>query len=169
MGSPELHPDGGWYDLHMAASPRLQNQVERAVREALIASIRDDRSLTIDRIIALRKEYPEVGTISVAELLDGAPSGARRTARAGATRSGRKSQAVHAKAVDTRSATGRDAYDQHVLSIVKEGKGTKVSAQDIRKMAGGTPEQARRALNRLIEAGKIDYTGKARATRYFSK
>lgn len=147
----------------MPASPKLQSQVERAVREALIASIREDRGLTVDRLIALRKDYPEVGTITVGELMDG---GSRKGRRG---RSGRPSQAVEGAAVDTRSAAGRAAYDEAVMGFVGKAKGKKVSAQDIRKAVGGTPEQARRALNRLIEAGKLSYTGKARATRYFIK
>src|SRR5690606_36968992 len=112
-------------------------QVERAVREALIVSIREDRSLTVDRLIALRKDYAEVGTITMGELLDG--SSGRRTgghassggARRGGTRGGRKSQAVNATDVDTRSADGRDAYDKAVLSVLKGAGAKKVSAQEI--------------------------------------
>jgi hypothetical protein len=44
-----------------------------------------------------------------------------------------------------------------------------VSAGDVRRQVGGTPLQARAALNRLIEAGKLNYTGRARGTRYTAK
>ena len=157
----------------MAPSPKLQNQVERAVREALIASIREDRSLTVDRLIALRKDYAEVGTITMGELLDGVPGraaeGRSNGVRGGRGRGGRKSQAIKAASVDTRSATGRDAYDKSVLAILKSAGGKKVSAQTIRREVGGTPEQARRALNRLIDSNGVQYTGQARATRYWVK
>ena len=43
-----------------------------------------------------------------------------------------------------------------------------VSAVEIRGAVGGTPMQARAALNRLIEDGKIKYSGRARSTKYFS-
>ena len=44
-----------------------------------------------------------------------------------------------------------------------------MSAPDLRAAVGGTPDQARRALNRLIEEGSVLYTGKARGTRYRAK
>jgi predicted ArsR family transcriptional regulator len=43
---------------------------------------------------------------------------------------------------------------------------TPVSAQQVRAQVGGTPLQARKALNRLIEDGRLSFKGKARATKY---
>ena len=73
-----------------------------------------------------------------------------------------------AKGVDVRTPKGRAAYDDAVLDIVGGAK-SPVSAQAVRAKVGGTPPQARAALNRLIESGKVGYTGRARATRYFIK
>lgn len=150
----------------MPASPKLQTQVERAVREALIASLRDDPGMTVDKLIGLRKEYPEVGNITVGELMHGTGRGGRgRRSGVGS----RPSQAVEARDVDTRSGVGREAYDGAVMDLLRSAKGSMTSAQEIRRKVGGTPEQARRALNRLIETSGVKYAGKARATRYYVK
>jgi hypothetical protein len=42
-----------------------------------------------------------------------------------------------------------------------------MSAQAIRSGVGGSPDQLRKRLNALIEAKSLDYTGKARGTKYF--
>ena len=75
---------------------------------------------------------------------------------------------VEAKRVDTRTQQGRATYERDVLAALQKSSG-KTSAQDIRKQVGGTPEQARVTLNRLIELGKVQYEGQARATRYWAK
>lgn len=67
--------------------------------------------------------------------------------------------------VDTRSASGRRAYEQAVLSVVRDAD-EPISAPAIRTSVGGTPLQVRTALNRLIEKGALNYQGRARATRY---
>ena len=71
------------------------------------------------------------------------------------------------KRVDTRTPAGRDAYDNEVLAAVLAAK-SPIGAGELREQVGGTALQARTALNRLIEAGKINYEGRARATRYTS-
>ena len=69
------------------------------------------------------------------------------------------------KSVNTRTPAGRDAYDQAVLAAVAASRGP-VGAGPLRKKVGGTALQVRTALNRLIEQGRINYEGRARATRY---
>ena len=68
-------------------------------------------------------------------------------------------------AINTRSAQGRAEYEANVLRVVKAAT-SPISAPEIRDEVGGTPQQARAALNRLIELGEINYQGRARATRY---
>lgn len=72
------------------------------------------------------------------------------------------------KGVNTRTPNGRDAYDQAVLGAVQGSKGP-IGAGLLRKRVGGTALQVRTALNRLIEAGKINYQGRARATAYTAR
>lgn len=67
--------------------------------------------------------------------------------------------------VDTRTPEGRAAYDKLLFGVVKGAKGP-IGAAAIIAAAGGTPLQARTGLARLIEDGKITWTGKARGTKY---
>lgn len=120
-----------------------------------------------------------VGEMTVAELakksgrsvedLVGWAMGSAKAARgrpaAAATSSGRGGARGGSKRVDTRTAAGREAYEKAVLESVRASKGP-IAAQEIRAKLGGTPQQARAALNRLIEEGQINYQGRARATRY---
>lgn len=87
------------------------------------------------------------------------------TTSASAKKPGRKAKAS-AGSVDVRTPAGRKAYDQAVMQAVVEAKDP-VSAPDVRAKAGGTPAQARAALDRLISGGKLGYKGRARGTRYF--
>ncbi len=67
--------------------------------------------------------------------------------------------------VNTRTPEGREAYDNAVLALLESAK-TPMGASKLRKQAGGTPLQMRTALNRLIDTGKVSYTGQARAMVY---
>jgi hypothetical protein len=69
------------------------------------------------------------------------------------------------KSVNTRTAAGRERYEAAVLDVVRNAKGP-IRAPEIRARVGGTPQQARAALNRLIETGSVGFEGKARATAY---
>lgn len=67
--------------------------------------------------------------------------------------------------VDTRTAEGRAAYDGAVLNALR-GLGKPASASNLTSVAGGSPLQIRTALARLIEAGAVHWSGRARGTRY---
>ena len=71
--------------------------------------------------------------------------------------------------VNTRTQAGREAYDNAILEALKELGGGPVSGAKIKAWIGGTPLQARTALNRLIEAGTVTFEGKARGTKYSLK
>ena len=88
--------------------------------------------------------------------------GARALPAAGKAKGKKKKS--DASEVDTRKPGARTQYDQNLLDALSAKKW--MSAQDLRKAAGGTPLQARKALNRLIESEKIKFKGKARATKY---
>lgn len=92
--------------------------------------------------------------------LTASPARAPANGRSNAAPKGRR-----AKSVNTRTAEGREAYDASVREAIEAARGP-VGAAQIRGKAGGTPQQARAALHRLIEAGTITYTGQARATKY---
>lgn len=67
--------------------------------------------------------------------------------------------------VETRTAAGRYAYDQAVFGAL-EAHGGPMSAVEVRERVGGTPQQARAALARLMEDEIVTSTGQATATRY---
>jgi hypothetical protein len=67
--------------------------------------------------------------------------------------------------VNTRTPTGRDAFDKSVFDALK-AIGGYAGAGEIQKRVGGTNMQVRSAVNRLIEAGQVNWTGQARGTRY---
>jgi hypothetical protein len=70
-----------------------------------------------------------------------------------------------AKAVNTRTPEGRSTYDEALFKAV-EAAGAPIGAGALIAKVGGTSLQARAGLARLIEAGRITWTGKARGTKY---
>ena len=68
-------------------------------------------------------------------------------------------------AVNTRTPAGRAAYDRAILAALTD-IGAPVGVAKLMARAGGTNLQARAALNRLINAGRVAWSGKARGTRY---
>jgi len=67
--------------------------------------------------------------------------------------------------VNTRTPAGRAAYDKAIFQALTD-IAQPVGVAKLMARAGGTNLQARAALNRLIDAGKVSWTGKARGTRY---
>jgi hypothetical protein len=119
------------------------------------------------------RELSERGGRTVTEIaifaLGGATPSSRKTSPATSrpVRNGASSDKPRAGAVDTRSASGRAGYETAVYGVVRDATDV-VSANDVRAKVGGTAMQARAALNRLIEQGRIRCKGKARGTRYFT-
>ena len=67
---------------------------------------------------------------------------------------------------DLRTAEGRTAYDDSILSHISRA-GAKLSMRDILASIGGTPNQIRASLGRLIEKGLVAWEGRTRNTTYF--
>ena len=70
-----------------------------------------------------------------------------------------------AAAVETRTPEGRAAYDAAVLAALRAASSPQ-AASDLTRVAGGSALQIRTALARLIEAGSVHWSGRARGTRY---
>lgn len=68
--------------------------------------------------------------------------------------------------VNTRTIEGRNQLDAAIIECVSKAD-EPISANSIRSETGGTPQQVRTALNRLIEQGKMKFSGRARGTKYF--
>ncbi len=135
--------------------------VESAERNVMIDLIRSRPQMSLADIARLTKGRFSglLSTVTVADLLRGSVGGRGGNGRSVAA--GKRS----AGAVDTRTPGARKRYDDSVYRAVK-GSSSPISAQDVRTQVGGTPLQARKALNRLIESGRLSFQGKARATKY---
>lgn len=94
-----------------------------------------------------------------------APKAEAAAEAAPAEAKGGKGRRGKAKAVNTRTAEGRAAYDESLFQAVKDAGGP-AGAGALIGVAGGTSLQARAGLARLIEAGRITWSGKARGTKY---
>jgi hypothetical protein len=133
--------------------------VQSAERGVLLDLIRSRPDMSLADLVKLTKGRFAglLSSVSIGDLLRGGGGVAVRSSSA----------AVRAGAVDTRTPSARKRYDDAVLRVVKASS-QPMSAQEVRVKVGGTPLQARKALNRLIEQGRLGFEGKARATRYFA-
>lgn len=129
---------------------------------AFVQVVRRHEKATLGDVMALSEEMGLTGMNINQLLFEGLPRDGKAWAKKMRALSVRTRQR---SGVDTRTAKGRETYDNKVLKEVLRTKAWK-SAIDIREAVGGNPDQARRSLNRLIECGRINFTGKARATRY---
>ncbi len=145
----------------MASKSSIKSTVRAAQRRAIVEHARSTPSVTLGELVTLEGELGELAaSITVGELIRGG--------RRGKTPPMPLRIPLAIQAVDTRSARGRDAYDAAILSTLQSAK-DRLSAKEIRKRCGGTPLQARVALQRLLDARKIRRYGKAAATKYASK
>lgn len=131
-----------------------QSALETLVGEMTVAELAGKSRRSVEDIVGWAMSGTAAGR---------APSRGRSATAPAATKAA--SRGTSGKKINTRSAKGRADYEASVLRVVKAAS-SPISAPEIRSEVGGTPQQARAALNRLIELGKISYQGRARATRY---
>ncbi|MBK8266292.1 MAG: hypothetical protein IPK80_33815 [Nannocystis sp.] len=92
-----------------------------------------------------------------------APAVARKTAAAGGR--GRNEGRGGSHEVNVRTPAGRAAYEQALLNALMDYT-EPVGVSTLMKKCGGNNLQARAAINRLIDAKKVAWIGKARGTKY---
>lgn len=68
--------------------------------------------------------------------------------------------------VNSRTAAGRRRYDAAVLSALRSAD-RPLSAGELRLMVGGSSQQIRVSLKRLVEEDGVQRSGVARGTRYY--
>ena len=161
-----LNPD------NLAQMPGITADIENSVREALVRAILSNPKATIADLLELtRGEHASMlREITLGQLADAA--GGKSNKRGKAKAKGQNApKPAHGKPekVNTRTQAGREAYDKAILEALKELGGGPVSGAKIKARVGGTPLQARTALNRLIETGAVTFEGKARGTKYSLK
>ena len=133
-----------------------QSPLEEFVGSMTISELADRSGRSVSQIIAWAHPGTSGGSKTAAP--KAAPKKPAAKAPSAASTGGGKN-------VNTRTPEGRAAYDVAVLDAVTASK-KPIGSSKLRKAIGGTPLQLRTALNRLIEAGKVTYQGKARATKY---
>jgi len=73
--------------------------------------------------------------------------------------------------LDLSTSEGKEAYKALILKTLKQkncvSEETSMSSSEIRDVVGGEPDQARKALNELIDGGLVTFFGKARGTKYY--
>jgi hypothetical protein len=130
----------------------MPNPLEQLVGEMTLAELAAKANRSVEQLVSFAMQ-------------SGAPAPGRGATASPSAAKAAPAKAAHGGKVNTRSAAGRAAYEQAVHDVVAGSKG-KIAATEIRARVGGTAMQARAALNRLIEDGKVTYEGKARATKY---
>ena len=146
-----------WHTLRRMATTALENLVGDMTLSDL--SARTGRSVAeiVDYAVRTGQRARSTRSNGVARTSNG------KTLRTSKTT--KQSKPTSSKAVNTRTAQGRDRYDDAVLQAVRSSR-SRIGAARIRRQVGGTPQQVRTALHRLIERGAIDFEGQARATTY---
>ncbi|WAS91813.1 hypothetical protein [Nannocystis punicea] len=155
--------------------------IEDRKRQLLVEELRKQHELTIGELNQLARGElgPVLRSITIAELMGSGPvpgvSGAARGAsprpearvpRRNPSNSSSSQNKPLRNEVVTRTAAGREAFDKQILEVI-EAIGGPASATEIQRRVGGTNMQVRSGVNRLIEAGHVTWTGKARGTRYY--
>ena len=145
----------------MQSTTKLEQSFERVLasreKELSLDTLLAHSDMTLVQLATLAKSRCRdmANKTSVEDLL----------AHAGGPRGGAPKTAGGFGTVSTRTAADRRDFDGKVLGFV-QGCSAPCTATEVRESLGGTPLQIRRALNRLIERGELDYLGQARGTRY---
>jgi predicted transcriptional regulator len=145
---------------------------------ALIAVVASQPNTTVAELAELVAANPTLGATTLNALVGGEMGTPKRRGRppgrkaaspattTPAAPAARKPKGGGARKPNVRTEVGREQFDRDLLAALTEAGGDSVSASILREAVGGDPNQIRAALNRLIEAGEVTFTGKARGTRY---
>jgi hypothetical protein len=163
----------------MSISTEYQKNIGKLARSNLRDIVSSRPSTTVKDIRELLGVYPELGEMTLSELL-GVESDGPKAPKKGASpkkeskKSGggksKKSEDKKASGDDgqwnTRTEEGRAEIDAAVLEALASLGGDLIRSEAIRGLVGATPSQVRESLNRHIAAGTISYQGQARGTSY---
>jgi hypothetical protein len=160
-------------------SSAFQDALAAQAKAALVEVVAANPKITVKDLAGLVADNPTLGSLSLNDLLGGAPAPAKPVARVGrrkaAPSTARKAASAAAPAAaakggggkrNVRTEAGREAFEQEVLGALRELGGNNIAAGQLRSLLNSDPTQLRAALNRLIERGILTFTGKARGTRY---
>ena len=143
----------------------LESAMAAAQRQVLLDHVISSPGATLGELAGMKGELSALAaSLTVGEIRSGKAS----ASKGGRGKSSSRSAPRSAGEVSTRTKIERAEYDAAILAIVKSSGG-KVGADEIREQAGGTAEQVRTALKRLITAKRVKRSGRARATRYAAR
>lgn len=157
--------------------------LDSRIRGVCLDLLRENLALTVSDIQALcQGQFGKlISTITLGELATGntkptpasskvtttkPPRTTRGKAQAGEDKTADALRPAARAEINTRTLAGRQAFDEAVFTAV-ESIGSPAGAGVIQRLTGGANMQIRAACNRLIEAGRLSWSGKARGTRYF--
>ena len=145
-------------------SDAFQDALADQARSALAEVVAKNPSTTVKELRQLVSLAPQLGSMTLDDLLGAGSKGRRGGRRKGAGGRGRKGESTVKR--DVRRKSGRDQLDIEVLDALSQCGGESVAARQLRDILHTDPTQLRTSLNRLINAGKVTFSGKARGTRY---
>lgn len=148
------------YVPRMSLKSQFTASIDSGTRAATIQALLDNPGTTLGELRKFRDSDvtgQHFSSITLDEIL-GKPASAKRGDRTIA-------KTTKPSGVDTRTPDGRAEYDKAVLKAVRKSR-EPIGAAEICAVAGGSPLQVRVALARLIAAGQVNWTGKARGTKY---
>lgn len=149
-------------------SQEYKDMMGAAAKMAFITAVRRNGEATLADVAAMA-EAEGLGHLTVGEAffeeVDFGSAKALPPAKPSKSSKASKKADPETGAADTRTAAARAEYEKKLVQALKSERRW-VSAQELRTAVGGTPLQARKALNRLIEQGLVRFRGKARATKY---
>ncbi len=143
---------------------KLLESIVRARRDALIQQIRSNPRLTIADLQSLAGSVvgPTLRTITIGDFTSSHEG-------EGLTHLETPAPPIlwdPAKTRATRTAKERREYDAAMLAALRHKARQAYSATELGRLVGGTPQQIRRSLHRLIDAGKVSCTGRTSSARY---
>ena len=145
----------------------FNSAVEAVERDVFINLVCENPQLTLAELTKLGKgKFANLlGSVCVGDIIAAGGNGPKELDDIGADVTAKHRPKPKTKSVNTRTPEGRRAYDAAVLAVVEEAEHP-LKAPEITAKVGGTALQVRKALARLIDAGKVTWEGKARGMRY---
>lgn len=140
-----------------------------AQRRALASVLRSQPSATLGELGSILEGQlgSMLRSLTIGELLGHAQqsSPAGQSQPAATLRPANEALRETPDSVNSRTAAGRRQYDAAVLSALRSA-GRPLSAGELRLMVGGSGQQIRVSLKRLVEEDGVERSGIARGTRY---
>lgn len=163
----------------MSISTDYKKNLNGAVREALADTVAAKPSTTVSELRELIAAYPELAEMTLGQLVQprgtGKPMTMKREVGAGVAKAVGKALSKRAVITEpdggwnTRTIEGREHLDRAVIDGLRALGAAKdeVNAESLRaSIPGATPAQIRESLNRAIGEGYVEFSGKARGTKY---